>query len=362
MKNKKDKSISERILAVKHYMPSEYSLDLNEEDASWLRNAAAGYNDNIVIEERIKTINLLPHLGSEDDVNILAKILRSTDEKPGLRSAAAVNLAHFPEYIKVCEDALLDNFENSNLDVLTRIIKSLGMIGTEKAFKAIDGFKSREHPVIKKQLRFTCALIAFRHNLEYPILDLPKGTDRNNIEFEKNIALKTQFLRPEDIKEYKSRFCGSHYGIKLSQDNALKIEAKDAWWVLFFNEELTKKGMVNELRERNWVMGCMCRFIDETEELQPQYILLSQVNNDLIDIGIFRPNGEILYTGNFKTEDELLSFVITDVERVGTAPALIQGQFSHKASDLKIVLPIERKLKRKPNKLSSNFFIQLDKQ
>ena len=105
---------------------------------------------------------------------------------------------------------------------------------------------------------------------------------------------------------------------------ATQENSRDSWWILFFNQELVEKGMTNKLRERNWVMGYMCRFIEETKELQPQYILLSQVNNNLIDIGIFRPNGEILYTGNSKTEDELLSFVLTDVERIGTAPALIQ--------------------------------------
>jgi hypothetical protein len=220
---------------------------------------------------------------------------------------------------------------------------SLGAIGGPTALKALNRVEAVPDPAANRQLVLARALIAHRHGLNGPFLPATKGIVRNPEQVPEKadvtLRLKTERVTAND----RNRLVGSTYGIDLAARGA-ELSCGRNQWTLFFNRELDPATAGRRLFERPWIGGLLGRWHIRGKSLVTQYILLTRPEDRAARIDVVRTDGTLVYTGKAESDNLGLSFLITDIDRPGTAPTTLSGRLTSKGLTLERVVASARRV------------------
>lgn len=95
--------------------------------------------------------------------------------------------------------------------------------------------------------------------------------------------------------------------------------------------------------ERPWITALLARGHARTDSSAVQYVVLSDPHDDAARIMVVRTDGELVYSGELNRPRGLLSFVVRDVARRGTAPTNIKGHLTSRGVELELSIPFGRR-------------------
>lgn len=345
---KEESKIPRKLLKLfesKHAISSEVAATLESEDLKMLAKIATGQIPEANIHNRIKALSVLSHHGRAEDAALMSKIIGNEKEDIRVRVAAAVNLGYFPSAI--AEEKLIERLRVGDDVLQAKVIKSLGMIGGIKAYKALTRLKGINTIFVQKQLALSTALIAYRLNIDADPIPYIEGAVREpETEYD---SVRAHQISERPINDAMKLLEGSKYETELSSSIGFEISCGRARWILFINKLAAERGIVGSLIADRMIAGILARWIRETKTYSTQYIILSKpIENQRAQIMVVRSDGEIMYTGKAKVDNGKMSFALSDVKRAGTAPTKVTGKITAKEIEINVhIVSKRREEKRK---------------
>jgi hypothetical protein len=167
-------------------------------------------------------------------------------------------------------------------------------------------------------------------------------------------------IRRRKVGSAMERFEGSNYGIELSQSIGFQVTAGKAKWVLFVKKRSAEDGIIKSINRNKTIMGLLSRWVVETGEYQPQYVVLTNpVEDGQVQIMVVRSDGEVFYSGKAAVKRNILSFIMSDIKRPGTAPTKVKGKLTLRGVQLEVTIPSKRREgKRSPTPLTPEEFYE----
>lgn len=329
---------------------------LASSDLRKIRRIAAGEIADIGRGDRVKAFRVMADLGGRQDCEILSAVVDDKGEEKTVRAAAAVNMGLFPP--KIAEKELIGRLKIRDDLIRTKVIKSLGMTGGPEAFRALSRLGKAKTDFVEKQLIFAKTLIAYRHKLDADPMPFIEGVERRPRPPGELLKLTVKRVRARKVGAAMKRFEGSDYGIKLAQSTGFEVSAGKAKWMLFLNKQPADDGLIRSINSRRMIMGILSRWIEEGETYQPQYVVLTRPAKDKeVQIMVVRSDGEMFYSGKAGVKRNILSFVVSDIKRAGTAPTKVRGKLTLRGIELEVSIPVStRKGKRAPRTLKPDDF------
>lgn len=331
------------------YMQHSYrdSIEkLTPSDRKKIRRIASGEIAEVNRGDRVRAFRAVADLGSRRDAGILSAVVADRGEESTVRAAAAANLGFFSP--KIAEAELIGRLSVKDHLVRCRVIRSLGMIGGGEAYRALEKLGRVRTEFIAKQLTFAKALIAYRHNLDAEPMRFVEGAARRRGAKDELLQLTVKPVRARTVGAAMKRFEGSRYGIELAETTGFEVAAGKAKWMLFINKDPAEKGIVKAIGRRKLIMGLLSHWMEEGESYDTQYVVLTRPagGND-VEIMVVRSDGELFYSGRATVDKSILSFLVSDIKRAGTAPTKVRGKLTARGIELELTLPVAvRKGKR----------------
>jgi hypothetical protein len=282
---------------------------------------------------------------SAETAGILSQFAADQRESPIDRAVAAASLRLIPT--DEARDGLLRSLAGAEPIVRIEAIKSLGIIGDEATLAALNEVGPGANAAEERQLTFARALIAHRLGRESDDLPFRRGVARRASSKDDLIPLSLRPIRPQTISAERARLQGSDFAIPLSERVGFKLHAGKARWTVFVNAEISEGGGVfarsSRIFERPWISALLARHDEQTKSSAVQYVVLSDPDDDAARIMVVRTDGELVYSGELSRPRGLLSFVVRDIARRGTAPTNIKGHLTSRGVELEVSIPFRRR-------------------
>jgi hypothetical protein len=345
-----------KYLSSKHYLSSHISEKFTNEDLEMFRQIAIGVVEGISRGDRLKAFQILSKLNSQQDCEILDRVIGKENEDISLRAAAAINMAYLKS--NLAEFELIKHLRVKNDLIRSKVIKSLGMIGGQDSYMALLGLENIQPDFIQKQLIFAKALIAYRLNLDDDPLPFISGIPDNPRSQDEFLKMNINIIGARKIEAALKRFMGSTYGIEISKTSGFEIIIGKAIWKLFINKQQASNGIINSISSRKMIIGLLCRWIKETSTYSPQYVILTKpTRNKEVQVMVIRSDGEMFYSGIMTIEGNAMSFVVSNIKRLGTAPTKVKGKLTLKGLQIETsILANKREKKRSPSTIEPEEF------
>ena len=282
---------------------------------------------------------------SPETATALAAFAADEREAPVDRAVAAGSLRLIPN--DEARQGLIGSLRSAELIVRVEAIKSLGTIGDEGSLEALNAVGRPATAGEERQLAFARALIA--HRAGRPSDDLPfqRGVARRAGAKDELIPLSLRPVLARTIAAQRERLRGPEFGIPLSDRVGFELRAGRARWSVFVNGELTEGGGVfarsSRIFERPWITALLAREDARTKSSAVQYIVLSDPMEGGAQIMVVRTDGEPVYSGELKQPQGLLSFVVHDIARRGTAPTNVRGHLTTRGVEFEVSIPFGRR-------------------
>lgn len=264
-------------------------------------------------------------------------------------AAASLRLVARPEAREGLE-ALLDT---SDPAVRREAVRSLGCIGDEGSLRALRraGPRSGEP---ERSLVFARSLIA--HRLGQPSDDLPfrEGVARRPGDPDRLIELSLRPVRPATTRAALRRMTGPAYGIDLSERVGFALRAGRADWNVLVNADVVAGRVpfaaTTRIFERPWITALVARVEPQQGVSAVQYVVLSdpEPGEDAARVMVVRADGELVYSGRLGRSRGLLSFVVRDIDRRGTAPTHVRGHLTARGVEFDVKIPFGQRKAVRP--------------
>jgi hypothetical protein len=282
---------------------------------------------------------------SPETAGILSRFAADERESPIDRAVAAASLGLIPT--PEARAGLLRCLRGAEPILRIEAIKSLGAIGDEATLEALNQVGPGENAAEERLLAFTRALIAHRLGRESDDLPFRRGVARRAGSEDELIPLSLRPIRASTISAERARLQGSDFGMPLSERVGFGLHVGRARWTVFVNAEIAEGGGVfarsSRIFERPWITALLARRHDRTDSSAVQYVVLSDPHDDAARIIVVRTDGELVYSGELSRPRGLLSFVVRDVARRGTAPTNIRGHLTSRGVELEVSIPFGRR-------------------
>ncbi len=281
---------------------------------------------------------------SAETARLLARLATDKRETPVDRAVAATSLRLIP--LAEARTGLTRSLTAAEPIVRFEAIKSLGCIGDEDALVALDKLQRVEPGPEQRQLAFSKALIAHRVGLARDDMPFRQGVARKPGPADALIPLSLRPMRGHAIVAERKLLRGSDYGIPLSGKVGFSLRAGKARWTVFVNGELTEVGAFaksSKVFERPWITALLARFDERTQSTSVQHIVLTDPVGNGATIMVVRTDGELFYSGRLTRPRGLLSFVVRDVARKGTAPTNVKGRLTTQGVEFEMSVPFGRR-------------------
>jgi hypothetical protein len=191
------------------------------------------------------------------------------------------------------------------------------------------------------------ALIAHRIGISADHIPFQPGVARRAGDEADLIDLSLRPVRPRTMATERERLRGSDYGIPLSERVGFALRAGRARWAVFVNGDLAGEGGVfarsSRIFERPWITAVLARIHEPTNSSAVQYVVLSDPDDAGARIMVVRTDGEPFYSGNLTRPKGLLSFVVRDIARKGTAPTNVRGRLTSRGVEFDVRIPFGRR-------------------
>ena len=301
---------------------------MSKEDLTVIKKIVTGA---IQVEESAeigKAILALAQRESSASVaKILGNILSKKDASRNNKVISVNSLAQMPS--KSAEKVLLDNLNIKDPLIRNSILRSLGAVGGRDTLERLDKLSIPKSLFLTKQLKFSKALIAHRLNDPNIHLNFEKGIERTVIQNTKPLNLSLKSLSESKIQQVIDSLSSINtYNVKISGSTGFEISAGNATWAFLVNKELQGNNFFTSFWKRKHIVGLLARKNKSHHHYAIQYLILSNARAREVEIMVVRTDGEICYSGNAITKNEVINFSLKDVGRQGTMFANVEGQFN----------------------------------
>ena len=282
---------------------------------------------------------------SPEMAGILSQFAADERESPIDRAVAAASLRLIPT--AEARNGLLTCLRSAEPILRMEAIKSLGAIGDEVTLEALNEVRPGDSTAEERLLAFARALIAHRLGRESDDLPFRRGVARRAGSEDELISLSLRPIRRPTISAERERLHGSDFGMPLSERVGFRLDVGRARWIVFVNADITEGMGVfarsSRIFERPWITALLARRHERTDSSAVQYVVLSDPHDDAARIMVVRTDGELVYSGELNRPRGLLSFVVRDVARRGTAPTNIKGHLTSRGVELQVSIPFGRR-------------------
>lgn len=256
---------------------------------------------------------------------ILSGVLADENESANTRAVAAIELRHLPA--AEAQKGLIPQLGLANLQIRHQVIKTLGIIGDERALESLDAIPEPRLATLRRQLVFSRALIA--HRLGLPRNDLPfhPGEKRVAPPGARLIPLTLRPVPSGELARERSLLLGTTYSIDVGQ-RAFALRAGAAEWTVFVNNQLAGTAVLSGIIQRKWITALLARREPLTGDSMVQYVVLTNPRDGDVEIQVLRSDGEVFYSGRASSGRDLLQFDVQDIDRKGTAPTNVRGRLT----------------------------------
>jgi hypothetical protein len=330
----------------KRLLSDQVALELSVGEVSALRNIV-GERDrrpsDINLSRAISALAVRDR--SPETAATLSRFAADERESAVDRAVAAGSLRLIPS--PEARAGLVRSLAGAEPIVRVEVISSLGCIGDEATLDALQEVGPGATAGERRQLSFARALIAHRLGLESDHLPFRRGVARRAGPKEELIPLTLRPVRPRTIAVERERIHGTDFGIPLSETVGFDLHAGRARWAVFVNAEITQSGGIfarsSRIFERPWIAALLARSDQRTNSSAVQYVVLSDPDDDGARIMVVRTDGELVYSGELKRPQGLLSFVVRDIARRGTAPTNVSGHLTSRGVEFEVSIPFGRR-------------------
>jgi hypothetical protein len=329
-----------------HRLSDQVALELSPREVSALRDVVverASRPADVSLSRAISSLAARDR--SPETAAALSRFAADRREAPVDRAVAAASLRLIPG--PEARAGLVRSLKSTEPIVRVEAIKSLGCIGDAATLKALNAVGRGANAGEDRQLDFARALIAHRLGLESDHVPFQHGVARRAGPKEELIPLSLRPVRPRTISVERERLHGSDYGIPLSEKVGFDLHAGKARWAVLVNADITEGGGVfarsSRIFERPWITALLARQDERTKTSAVQYVVLSDPADDGARIMVVRTDGEPVYSGELKQPRGLLSFVVRDIARRGTAPTNVKGHLTTRGVEFEVSIPFGRR-------------------
>jgi len=339
----------ENIFSAVHSLSRELLSKVQPADVEELQQIALGEIPHRSVKDRVKALNAITCIGIPQCTEILSNILQNDEEDKYLRVTAASLFSLVPS--EDAESELIACLGTEEALVRLKVIKSLGCIGGSKVFEALDKISNINRDYVRKQLVFAKALISYRLGLEQDPLPFVEGVDRKRGRRDELLKLTLQRVRSKKVGKCVERLEGSTYGIEFADKMGFEVTAGKANWILLLNKKSVEKDLLRSITNQKMIIGLLTRWIKVTGTYSVQYVVLTKPNdNQSISIMVVRTDGEVCYSGRANMKKGIMSFLLSDIERPGTAPTKVKGKFGPRGVKLELTVPFCKRKGQRPGR------------
>jgi hypothetical protein len=327
-------------------LSDQVALELTARDVSALKEIVrqrVGRPGEVELSRAISALGVRDR--TPETARILSRFAADERESPIDRAVAAASLRLIPT--AEARDGLLPSLTGAEPIVRIEAIKSLGAIGDEVTLDVLNTVGPGPNAAEEQLLAFARALIAHRLGRESDDLPFRHGVARRAGSKDELIPLSLRPIRAPTLSVERERLHGSDFGIPLSDRVGFKLRAGRAHWTVFVNAEITEGGGVfarsSRIFERPWITALLARRDERTKSAAVQYVVISDPHDGAARIMVVRTDGELAYTGEIHRPHGLLSFVIRDIARRGTAPTNVKGHLTSRGVEFEVSIPFGRR-------------------
>ena len=273
---------------------------------------------------RTRAIAGLALRGNPKDAEILAQIVQNSKEDSRLRLQSVMGLCHLPG--PEAEQSLIHSLAIKEEVIHIRAIQALGRIGTSNGLEALRQLTTPASSAESKAVRLAKALISFRHDLDQGDMPFVPGRTEMPDNISATLPVKVRRVKSRKVKTARDTLEGGEYGISVHEKSGIEVICGRARWVLLLNELVADRGLAKAIVDRKMILGLLARYARENRTYSVQYILLSRPRTDTSgELVGYRSDGTHCYSGTVSVRQKFLEFSISDLDRPGTAPAIIAG-------------------------------------
>ena len=328
------------------FLSDQVASELTASDVAALRDVVARRTGRPADVDLSRAISALAVRDpSPETASALARFAADEREAPIDRAVAAGSLRLIPN--REARQGLIPSLRSPEPIVRLEAIKSLGTIGDEESLAALDAVARPANAGEGRQLAFARALISHRLGRSSDDLPFQRGVARRTGPKDELISLSLRPVRSRTIAAQRERLSGPEFGIPLSEGVGFELRAGRARWSVFVNGEITEGGGVfarsSRIFERPWITALLARHDERTKSAAVQYVVLSDPDEGGAKIMVVRTDGEPVYSGELKQPKGLLSFVVHDIARRGTAPTNVRGHLTTSGVEFEVNIPFGRR-------------------
>jgi hypothetical protein len=319
----------EKILHAEHRLARARLEALRPNDIERLRSAALDREEPY----RTRAMEALTTARAPDSHRLLEQVLRAGDEDPGVRAAAAAQLARLGD--AEAERALLDALPDATEPtVQVEIAAALAKSGSPRALDALGRLAESAAELVRQQAAFACSVIAYRER--QPGFELPVAAPEEIVQPDADQAIPITAGRPPalEVANAIATLAGETYGVRVTGDLSFFIRCGPEQMMLALDQEAaTNLGDVAATRPL--LLGLLARRAPVDGSYAVQGLLLSwPEKGSRFNVALHRPAGDQLLFGGAERRGELVQFALNTVRQPGAVPATVRGSFERSKFEL----------------------------
>jgi hypothetical protein len=300
--------------------PTAASGDLRQ-----IRDAVRGQSSEI---PRTAAIEQLLASGYPNAHEELRALLEDESAPTRIRHLAAVSLPRTDRI--AAERILVRALRPTDTVILAGVLRALGQIGGREALDAIERVLPDTRGAARKHAEFAVLLITHRLGIdghEPPraaappeLLEQTPGANgrirvRNALSAEAERALLSLGARP--------------YGIELVTEPMYEFRCDRCSGMVLLNRELTGSDALATLRKRKaiFAIGALRNRSLGTYSTAALVLTSPDASGDAIHIAIYLTSGDLIFVGEAPVRNEVASWTLRAVRRLGAFPFRADGQF-----------------------------------
>jgi HEAT repeats len=313
----------------KHYGVSGTREKLTAADLRKLAAIAGGKVAGATFGERVKAAGALGARGGAADRQMLRALVADAREEPRVRTAAAAALGERGS--RDAEAGLLACLDVEDPIVLAQVVKSLGHIGAGPSLQALQKMGYHRARLVNQQRDLAMMLIAYRSRVDLEGDPIPfKATVRRAAgAYDRLLKTSVRQISGKTVSDVLERHRTRRYALELSAEHAFEIAMGSGRLVLLLTRKVTRKALLGVVFERRVILGLGVELHRETGTYATRFIMFARPEGPGAArlMGV-RADGQPTLAGDLARMPDGLSFVLSDVERPGTAPMRIEGTLS----------------------------------
>ncbi len=264
--------------------------------------------------------------GARGALDALGAVLGNENEESPIRAAAALNLGQTRSTL--AETTLLEQLPRAAEGIVRQsVVKALGMIGSEDSLRRLAELSRDDDPVVRRQARFGCSLIAHRSGQAGWEPPIPSSTQILNLEAGNVGTFYVRSASSSEVAAIVGSLGNRTYSLTLSTSSGYLIECGQSRMVLLLNEDVLKEDLASSLAKQRSIAGVVVVRAPVDGSYSIRWIVFTWPSeDDRFLIAVHRTNGSQVFFGSALLSEGGADFQIASVSGLGNSPASVRGR------------------------------------